>query len=156
MKFYSEKLDKLFDTEKELKAEEAAAEKAALEKEQAKAAKKEEAKAVELAFQNRNAAVRTYNENVAKLKKNYNEDVFALKQKFDAAVKAETTKVDEAEEAYDSVLSAFIERHPEGYHMTLKDGDNVVTLSSTSGTEAVDELFNPEKFWDNWLKLFRI
>ena len=40
MKFYSEKLDKLFDTEKELKAEEAAAEKAALEKEQAKAAKK--------------------------------------------------------------------------------------------------------------------
>lgn len=155
MKFYSEKLNKMFDTEKELLVAEEAAFKAEQEAKAKSLAKKTEAKAVEDAFQNRNAAVRTYNENVAKLKKTYNEEVFALKQKFDADVKAETAKVDEAEKAYDTVLSAFIERHPEGYHMTLKDGDNVVTLSSTSGTETVDELFNPTKFLDNWLKLFR-
>ena len=155
MKFYSETLDKIFDTEKDLKA----AEKEAAEKEAAKKKaseeKKAEAKVVEDAYKAHNAAKRTYNENVLALRKQYDADLRALKKAFDEAVEAEAKTLDEAAVAFDTALKEFTDKHPEGYHMTLKDGDNVLTLSNNQNVNKVPSLLDPWTFWEDWAKLFR-
>lgn len=164
MKFYSELLDKMFETEMDLVAAEEVAKKEEAKKKKASEAKKAEAKKVEEAFKNFNAAKKIYNENVINLKKQYNEDLNVirenlhnLKTKHDADIAAEAKLREDAEAAYKVVLDEFIKKHPEGYHMTLKDGDHVVTISS-SGNESgdlVDQLFNPKSFWDEWMRIFR-
>lgn len=153
MKFYSEKLDKLFDNEKDLIKEETAAEKAAIEKTKKAEAKKAEAKVVEDAFKARNAARTEYNKNVAEAKKIYTESLQALRTTFDEAVTAENKKLDEAEKAYDAALKEFIAKHPEGYHMTLKDGDNVITLHSDNKALNFTNAF---KMFDLMDSIFRI
>lgn len=161
MKFYSETLDKIFDTEKDLLDAEAAAKKAAFEKERKAAAKKEEAKLVEDAFKLRNAAKREFNSTVMARRKKYAEDLAALKAAFEADIDAASKKLAEAETGYDNTLKAFIDKHPEGYHMTLKDGDHVCTLSSTNSMnnlkdkEIYKELLTNDWF-DNFFNLFRI
>ena len=55
-----------------------------------------------------------------------------IKETFDKAVAVETEKLSTAEKAYTTALSEFTKNHPEGYHMTLRDGDHVVTLSNNS------------------------
>ena len=142
MKFYSETLDKIFDTEKDLKA----AEKEAAEKEAAKKKaseeKRAEAKVVEDAYKAHNAAKRTYNENVLALRKQYDADLRALKKAFDEAVEAEAKTLDEAAVAFDTALKEFTDKHPEGYHMTLKDSDNICTLVSHGGTPVISNAFD--------------
>lgn len=153
MRYYSEKLDKLFDSEKELIKEETAAEKAAAEKTKKAEAKKAEAKVVEDAFKARNAARTEYNKNVAEAKKIYTESLQALRTTFDEAVTAENKKLDAAEKAYDAALKEFIAKHPEGYHMTLRDSDNVITLHSDN--KALD-FTNAFKMFDLMDSIFRI
>ena len=59
-----------------------------------------------------------------------------------------------AEEVYDKILKDFIAKHPEGYHLTLKDGDNVVTLSSQNNT--MSDLFKDyNNLLDYILKSFK-
>ena len=164
MKFYSELLDKMFETEMDLVAAEEVAKKAEAKKKEASEAKKAEAQKVEAAFKNFNAAKKIYNENIINLKRQYNENLNVirenlhnLKTKHDADIAAEAKLREDAEAAYKAVLDEFIKKHPEGYHMTLKDGDHVVTISSSS-TEArdlVDQLFNPKSFWDVWMRRLR-
>lgn len=132
MKFYSEKLNKMFDTDKELLVAEEAAFKAEQEKKAQALAKKTDAKKVEDAFKAHNAAKKAFNENFTKLRKAYAADLAALKETFDKAVAVETEKLSTAEKAYTTALSEFTKNHPEGYHMTLRDGDHVVTLSNNS------------------------
>lgn len=153
MKFYSEKLDKLFDSEKELINAEKAAEKAAMEKNKKAEAKKAEAKVVEDAFKARNAARLAYNKNVGEAKNVYTEGLKSLRSSFDAVVVAENKKLDEAEKAYDVALKEFIAKHPEGYHMTLKDGDNVITLHSDNKSLDFSNAF---KMFDLMDSIFRI
>ena len=155
MKYYSEKLDRMFETEADLVKEETKAAEAEEKKTKASKQKKEDANKVEIAFKARNAAKRTYNEKVFALKKKYNEDILNLRATFEAAVKAEAEALQTAESNYDSELKEFIKKHPEGYHMTLKDGDNVVTISNTHDTDIINELFSPKSFWDEWMKIFR-
>ena len=156
MLYYSEKLDAKFKTVEELKA----AEKEAAEKEAAKKKaseeKKAEAKVVEDAYKAHNAAKRTYNENVLALRKQYDADLRALKKTFDEAVEAEAKTLDEAAVAFDTALKEFTDKHPEGYHMTLKDGDNVLTLSNNQIVNKVPSLLDPWTFWEDWSKLFRL
>lgn len=132
MKFYSEKLNKMFDTDKELLLAEEAAFKAEQEKKAQALAKKTDAKKVEDAFKAHNAAKKVFNENFTKLRKTYAADLAALKETFDKAVAVETEKLSTAEKDYTTALSEFTKNHPEGYHMTLRDGDHVVTLSNNS------------------------
>ena len=153
MRYYSEKLDKLFDSEKELIKEETAAEKAVAEKTKKAEARKAEAKVVEDAFKARNAARAEYNKNVSEAKKIYTESLQALRTTFDEAVAAENKKLDEAEKAYDVALKDFIAKHPEGYHMTLKDGDNVITLHSDNKSLDFSNAF---KMFDLMDSIFRI
>ena len=154
MKFYSEKLNKLFDTEKDL----VVAEKELADKEAAKAdaakAKKADALKVEDAFKARNAARREYNSKVMDARKAYNTALVEAKKAFDAAINDATATKDKAEEVYNSALKEFTDKHPEGYHMTLKDGDNVITLSRASDKqyEKISKEYND--FIDTFVKFF--
>ena len=155
MKFYSETLDRIFDTEKDLKA----AEKEAAEKEAAKKKaseeKRAEAKVVEDAYKAHNAAKRTYNENVLALRKKYDADLRTLKKTFDEAVEAEAKTLDAAAVAFDTALKEFTDKHG-SFHMTLRDGDNVLTLSNNQTVNKVPSLLDPLTFWEDWAKLFRV
>ena len=130
MKFYSEVTKKLYETEEDLRnAEiEVAAEKA--KKEEAAALKKADALKVEEAFKANNDAKREYNAKIVAARKMYNETIANAKKAFDEAVSDASEVLNTAEKLYDEVLKDFIAKHPEGYHLTLKDGDNVVTYSS--------------------------
>ena len=139
MKFYSEVTKKLYDSEKELAAAEKAVADAEIKKAEAAKAKKADAAKVEEAFKANNAAKREYNTKVIAARKMYNESIAAAKKAFDAAVTDAATTLNTAEEVYDKVLKDFIAKHPEGYHLTLKDGDNVATYSSN--VENVNNLF---------------
>lgn len=146
MKYYSETLKQLFDTPEALQEAELASKRAEMEKEAKAKAKKAEARSVEDAFKARNAVRSKYNEKVAALRKQYAADLLKLRTSFDEALSTEAATLDAAEKAYDTALKEFIKKHPEGYHMTLKDGDNVVTLSSennvrkTSATTSMNML----------------
>lgn len=153
MKFYSEKLNKLFDTEKELvAAEKELADKEAKKAELAKS-KKADANKVEEAFKARNAARREYNAKVIDARKDYNVALLEAKKAFEDAITEATNAKDKAEEAYNAALKEFTDKH-QTYHMTLKDGDNVMTISNQSDKsyEKISKEYND--FIDTFVKFF--
>ena len=130
MKFYSDVTKKLYDTQEDLAAAETEAAEAEAKKAEAAKLKKADAKKVEDAFKANNDAKREYNTKVVAARKMYNESIAAAKKVFEEAVADATNAKEAADEAYDKVLKEFIDKHPEGYHLTLRDGDNVVAYSS--------------------------
>lgn len=138
MKFYSEVTKKLYESEEELKTAEKEVADAEAKKAEAAKAKKEDAALVEDSFKARNAARREYNTKVVAARKAYTEVITNAKKAFDEAV-ADATKVkDTAEQAFDTALKEFNKKH-DSYHMTLRDGDNVMTIS-TQGENSTDTL----------------
>ena len=153
MKFYSDVTKKLYESEEELRNAEIAVAEAEAKKNEAAALKKADALKVEEAFKANNAAKREYNTKVIAARKMYNDTVAAAKKAFDEAVSDASEVKNTAEELYDQVLKEFIEKHPEGYHLTLKDGDNVVTLSGQA--DSMSTLVNDyNKLLDYILKLW--
>ena len=150
MKFYSEKLDKLFDTEKELTAAEKAAEKVAAEKAKKAEAKKAEAKKVEDAFKALNAARKTYKEDMAQLTKEYSEELDNLKKAYELGKKDIHNKLAEAEDNFAKAHKEFTDAHPEGYHLTLKDGDFETTISGNS-----KQIVDPNKTAETYAEIFK-
>ena len=151
MKYYSETLDKVFETEKELKdAEKADAEEKA-KKEEAKLVVKKESSEVEDAFKARNAARKAYNEKLIETRKTYNEALRKAKDEFESSLKESTEALEKAEADYDNKLKAFQKAHPEGYRLSLKDGDNVVTYTSNPVEYQVKDI---SKEFDDMLDLF--
>lgn len=142
MKFYSEVTKKLYESEEELNAAEKAVADENAKKAEAAKAKKADALKVEEAFKANNTAKREYNAKVLAARKMYNESVTAAKKAFDEAVTDANEAKDIAEKHYDKMLKEFTDKHPEGYHLTLKDGDNVVTISSN--TNVLNDSFNKE------------
>ena len=130
MKFYSDITKKLYESEEELNTAEKAVAEEKAKKEEATLAKKADAKKVEDAFKVCNDAKREYNTKIVAARKMYNETVAAAKKAFESAVADATNAKEAAEKVYDDVLKEFIKKHPEGYHLTLRDGDNVVAYSS--------------------------
>lgn len=151
MKFYSEKLDKMFDTAEQLQKEEKAAAIAEAEKAKAAKARKEESKVVEDAFKTFNAAKKTYNKELAAARLKYSSDLVKLRTDFESTVMNLHKTLHEAEKAYENALSNFIKQNPSGFHMTLKDGDTVVTLES--GEDKAKQMFN-QRGWDSYLEEF--
>lgn len=149
MKYFSEILNKNFDTEKELvKAEEEhKAEQA--KKAEAKALIKKESEDVEKAFKIRNEARRAYNEKLIELRKAYNKEILEAKESFEKGLEEIAKDRDAAEVDYDTKLREFQKAH-QNYHITLKDGDNVVTLTSNNKISFPD--INKE--FDDILDLF--
>lgn len=155
MKFYSEKLKKLFDTEKELVAAEKVVDEENQKKKLASEQKKEEANKVEDAFKARNAARREYNTKLVEARKIYNDAIIAAKRAFNETLTTATDAKDKAEEAYNAALKEFTAKY-ESYHMTLKDGDNVVTISNASDKnfETMGKEFN--SFLDSLLNIWKL
>lgn len=151
MKYYSDTLDKIFETEKELKdAEKADAEEKA-KKEEAKLIVKKESSEVEDAFKVRNAARKAYNEKLVEARKTYNAALRKAKDEFEADLKESTEALEKAEADYDNKLKAFQKAHPEGYRLSLKDGDNVVTYTSNPVEYQIKDI---SKEFDDMLDLF--
>lgn len=149
MKYYSEILNKNFDSVEDLEKAEEEHKAEQAKKEEAKALVKKESSEVEDAFKARNAARHAYNEKLVEARKTYNEALRKAKDEFEASLKESTEALEKAEADYDTRLKAFQKAHPEGYHITLKDGDNVVTYTGsqtdypvTSVSKDFDEILN--------------
>lgn len=155
MKYYSEKLKKLFDTESELTVAEKVVDEENEKKKLASEQKKEEASKVEDAFKARNAARREYNTKLVEARKIYNDAIIAAKRTFNETLTSATEAKDKAEEAYNVALKEFTAKY-ESYHMTLKDGDNVVTISNASDKnfETMGKEFN--SFLDSLLNIWKL
>lgn len=151
MKYYSEILNKNYDSVEELEKAEAEHKAELAKKEEAKALVKKESSEVEDAFKARNAARKAYNEKLVEARKTYNEALRKAKDEFEASLKESTETLEKAEADYDTRLKAFQKAHPEGYHITLKDGDNVVTYTSNPGEYQVRSI---DKEFDDMLDLF--
>jgi len=150
MKYYSEKLDKIFDTQEALTEAEEKHEAEEAKKEEAKALVKKESTEVEDAFKARNAARKAYNEKLVEARKIYNEALRKAKDEFESSLKESTEALEKAETDYDTKLTAFQKAH-QYYHLTLRDGDNVVTLVSNPGEYQVKSI---DKEFDDMLDLF--
>ena len=151
MKYYSETLDKIFETEKELKVAEKADAEEKAKKEEAKLIVKKESSEVEDAFKARNTARKAYNEKLVEARKTYNEALRKAKDEFEASLKESTEALEKAEADYDNKLKAFQKAHPEGYRLSLKDGDNVVTYTSNPVEYQIKDI---SKEFDDMLDLF--
>jgi predicted phage tail protein len=127
--YYSRILKEPFDTIEELNLAEEAYYVQIKAKEDKAAAKKADALKVEEAFKALNAARKAYKEDMTSIVDAYTEALKELKEDF-AADKAEIEEtLAEAEEAYKAALKEFNDKHPEGYHLTLRDGDFETTVS---------------------------
>ena len=151
MKYYSDTLDKIFETEKELKVAEKADAEEKAKKEEAKLVVKKESSEVEDAFKARNAARKAYNEKLVEARKTYNAALRKAKDEFETDLKESTEALEKAEADYDTKLKAFQKAHPEGYRLSLKDGDNVVTYTSNPIEYQVKDI---SKEFDDMLDLF--
>lgn len=135
--FYSNVLKKPFERLEDLKRMEEAyfAEKKA--KEDKATQKKNDAKIVEGAFKALNAARREYKEKLNQLTTEYSEALENLKKAYELGKDDIRNTLAAAETAYSEAIKNFSEKYPEGYHMTLKDGDFETTISSQTSTDAV-------------------
>lgn len=146
--YYSHKLKKLFTTMDELKTAEAEADNAEAEKAALSEARKVDAQKVEEAWKAVNTLRATCKTERQEADRKYLEAVTAAK-------KIRTTTEEEINErwnkvtaAYDAALAEFTKLHPEGYHLTLKDGDYTTSISRQIDSESdlfsavVKALFN--------------
>jgi hypothetical protein len=144
--YYSRVLEKPFDSIEELKSAEAKYFEAQRAKEDKAAQKKADAKKVEEAFKALNTTRRAYKEALVKLTENYSKDLVKLKDTFEADRKEIQDILAAAEDAYSAAIKAFTDKYPEGYHLTLKDGDFETTISGSSNAKGHNissfDLFN--------------
>ena len=146
MKYVSELKElenKKFDSVEELEKAEEEVKTALAKKEEAKALVAKESADVQDAFKARNAARRSYNEKLVEARKVYNEALKKAKEEFEDSLQETSDELEKAEAEYDTKLKAFQKAHPEGYRITLKDGDNVVTLTSVNQVvKSIDQEFD--------------
>lgn len=128
--YYSKVLNKPFDSIDALRAAEAAE----LEKQEAKAKaaadKKNDASAVEQAYKDLNAAKKRFKEDLKQINARYANDLKKLQMQYDEDRKGVDTALANAEATYQEALKAFTEKYPEGFHITLKDGDYETTIAN--------------------------
>lgn len=152
--YYSRVLKEPFDSIDDLKeAEEAYYAKIAAREAQV-AAKKADANEVERAFKCLNAARKAYKQDILNLTDKYSKDLKDLKKSFENSKTAIENILAKAEESYSAALKTFTEKHPEGFHLTLKDGDFETTISSAS-TETSQKNADLEDFFEIFDGLFR-
>lgn len=127
--YFSKLLKEAFDTLEELQEAEEAYYAKQKAKEDAAAQKKADALKVGEAFKALNAARKEYKEDLTQLTKEYAESLDNLKKAFELGKKDIHNKLAEAEEAFQAAHKEFADKYPEGYHLTLKDGDFETTIS---------------------------
>lgn len=130
--FYSKPLKQVFDTLEDLKAAEAKHFGELKAKEAKAAAKKADAQKVEDAFKALNKARKDYKEKLTQLTNEYSEELTNLKKAFELGKKDIQNMLAASEDAYNAALKEFTAAHPEGYHVTLRDGDFETTISRSN------------------------
>ena len=130
--YYSKLLNKPFDSVAELREAEAAYYAEQKAKEDKIAQKKADAQKVEDAFKAMNAARKEYKEKLTQLTKEYSEELANLKKAFELGKQDIQNTMAAAEDRYNTALKDFTVAHPEGYHVTLRDGDFETTISHQS------------------------
>lgn len=153
MKYYSEVLDKVFETEKELKAAEKEKAEEEKRKADAKALVKKESDIVNAAFVARNTARKAYNDKVSESYKIYLEKVKAAREEYENSIKEVVEAKNKAEAEFDTKYREFDKNHPEGYRLCLKDGDDVLTVNQEKRYNAdFFDTFNKlaEMMFKNW------
>lgn len=126
--YYSKLLKEPFDTIEELQEAEEAYYAKQKAKEDAAAQKKADALKVENAFKALNAARKTYKEELNQLTREYAESLDNLKKAFELGKRDIHNTLAEAETTFDKAHKEFTDKHPEGFHLTLRDGDFEMTL----------------------------
>lgn len=151
--FYSNVLKKPFNTLEELKAEEKAYYEVEAKKEQEALTRKQDAKQVNDAFCALNAEKKAYNKAILDARKTYNSDLYEAKTKYNETVNKAVSALDAAQKIYDEALADFIKKNPNGYHLTLKGGDNVTAIRSEMNQASNDISFKTVNdlldFWFN-------
>ena len=148
--YYSRILKEPFDSVSELREAEEAYYAKQKAKEDKAAQKKADAIKVEEAFKALNAARKTYKEKLTQLTTEYSEALTKLKEAFETGKADIHAALAKAEDDYSKSLKSFTEKYPEGYHLTLKDGDFETTISSN----CTDNRTATENKETNGLKLF--
>lgn len=146
--FYSKMLNKPFDSLSELMAAEEAYTNELKAKEDKAAQKKADAQKVEDTFKALNAARKTYKEELTQLTKEYAEALENLKKAFELGKKDIHDTLAAAEDAYAKALKEFTAAHPEGYHITLKDGDFETTISGGTKTGTPNDTTTANNVFD--------
>lgn len=132
--YYSRVLKEPFDTLTELAEAEEAYYAKLKAKEDAASQKKADAQKVEEAFKALNAARKEYKEELTTLTTEYSEELEHLKKAFELGKQDINDKFVAAEDAYAAALKEFTDKYPEGYHLTLRDGDFETTISGSKTT----------------------
>ena len=150
--YYSHVLNKPFDSVEELKEAEALHYAELKAKEDKAAIKKAEAKKVEDAFVALNACRKAYKESLTVLTTKYSEDLITLKNAFETARNDIKANLAKAEDAYSAAIKEFTDKYPEGYHLTLKDGDFETTISGST-TKTANNTFDTNRAFQmiDWL-----
>jgi chromosome segregation ATPase len=149
--YYSKVLKKPFDSIEELRLAEAEYTAQVKAKEDKAATKKADALKVEESFKALNQARKDYKDNLLKLTSMYQEDLQKLKSGFESDKARVEAALSDAENTYAATLKNFTDKYPEGYHITLKDGDFETTISSK--TETVKDSVDTKRVAEllNWL-----
>lgn len=137
--YYSKVLKEPFDSiEALMEAEKAYYDKLKAKEDKA-AQKKADATVVEEAFKKLNAARKAYKDNLNEATQIYSKGLTDLKEGYEKTCKSIKDTFAAVEADYKNALKAFTEKYPEGYHLTLKDGDFETTISSqtTGSSKAV-------------------
>lgn len=143
--YYSKLLEKPFDSVAELREAEEAVRAAQRAKEDKAAKKKADAAVVEDAFRALNAARKTYKMDLDAVATSYREAMTRLKDAFEKDVARIKAELAAAEESYKTALKDFADKYPEGYHITLKDGDFETTIhrdTTKAQSNRVPDLFD--------------
>lgn len=146
--YYSRVLNKPFDSIEDLKDAEQKYYDELKAKEDKAAQKKADANKVEDAFKALNAERKAYKDNLATITKEYSESLEHLKNAYELGKKDIHNKLAAAEESYSKALKEFTEKYPEGYHLTLKDGDFETTISSQVSSETSKTSVNTARVAD--------
>lgn len=156
--YYSRVLQKPFDSITELDKAETAYYNELRAKENKAATKKADAAKVEVAFKAMNQARRDYKENILKLTNLYQQELKNLKDNFESEKSRIKSALADSENAYSSALKAFTDKYPEGYHLTLKDGDFETTISGTSteGYTTSNKTTSSKKTDDSFNEIFKL
>lgn len=140
--YYSNLLQKPFATVEELKKAEAEHYAELKAKEDKAAAKKQDALKVECALKELNAARKVFKEDIEEAQSTYHKSLKAVKDDFEKTKAEIYARLSEKEKAYSEALKAFTDKHPEGYHLTLKDGDFETTIDVSTSSKNSFSPFN--------------
>ena len=138
--YYSNVLNKPFDTLNALEEAENKELEKRKEKELATSERKAAATKVEDAYKAYRAAAKTRAEDREARTEKYLKDQAALKKAYQEDIDELEEPVRTAEEAYQTALNEFTKKYGD-FHTTFKDGDTTVSISEHRGTHVHD-------FWD--------